>query len=944
MAVHGPAGVATESFARRYIIEREIGRGGTATVYLARDTERGQSVAIKILRSELNETSAARHFLREVRSTSALEHPHIVGVLEDGEHDGRLYIVLPYLDGGTLRQRLEREKQLPIHEAVAIARIMADALDHAHRHGLIHRDVKPENILFTAGEPCLADFGIARAFEKALADTSTSSGIVRGTPAYMSPEQASGDRDYDGRSDIFSLGCVLYEMLAGVPAFIGATAGAVIAQRFMHPPRDVRVYRSTVSPALSAIIAKALSLEAADRFRTAGEMVRALDGVSSGAEAVSRFRAARVTSWARRRRRWIAVGAVAAVAISVVTWRNVTAGTSRFNERDWILVADFDGPADDPQLAAAVRELTTAELNQSRFVSTLPRSQLSTTMRLAGIPDTSKVGLQLARELAYRSAVRAVLVGSISRLGRSNYSIVLHVVDADDGSDILSVAGAAYDSTLVTTVQRLVGEVRSGLGERRKSIEATLPLYQVATPSFDAYRRYVEGIQLQTRGDGRGSNRVLREAIALDTGFAAAWFTMAWNYLNDRMLDSARWAFAEAKRHETRLSELQRYRLEADVAYTLDYDLPAAIRAYDMYLAQSPRSWAVHNNRGLYLDALGRYEDALESLDRAVASHPFGPKRAQIQLLNKTATLICLGRLAEAEAAMRDLSGPFATYIRLMLDAATDRWSEADSLAPAAASAPSVPGWLRVEATAMTASSRASRGAVRSADEVFARGSTSATPDVKRWYHRARQLLAMASERPVPPLPNDLAGDTSLAGRVTAALAAAVAGDTTLGRELLARATAAPETDRRRLGNGPVLIQSLLDADGQRWRQAADRIAPAAAQGENDSVILDRVGSLSLRWLTADAFAHAGRLDSAAAYLELAIRPERMPGTEFALRGLVLPFAHRRLARWYTSMGRSDDAARHWRAFVDAFTTPDPELVPLLIEARQALARLHAAA
>ena len=160
-----------------------------------------------------------------------------------------------------------------------------------------------------------------------------------------------------------------------------------------------------------------------------------------------------------------------------------------------------------------------------------------------------------------------------------------------------------------------------GLGERRASIEATVPLYQAATPSFAAFRLYIEGLRLQTRGDGRGSNRLLREAIALDTGFASAWLSMGWNYLNDRTLDSARWAFGRAKQLESRLADLQRYRLDADVAYTLNYDLPAAINAYDLFLAESPRSWAAYNNRGSYLMALGRYEDALESFERAVAAH-----------------------------------------------------------------------------------------------------------------------------------------------------------------------------------------------------------------------------------------------------------------------------------------------------------------------------------
>jgi tetratricopeptide (TPR) repeat protein/tRNA A-37 threonylcarbamoyl transferase component Bud32 len=933
------------NLAERYAIECEIGRGATAIVYRARDRVEGRAVAIKLLRAEISQVTAVRHFLREIRNHSGLHHPNIVPVLEAGDHDGQLFLVLPFMEGGTLRERLQREPQLPIVDAVAIARTIAMALEHAHQHGLIHRDVKPENILFTAGEPCLADFGIARALERALGDTSTSAGIVRGTLAYMSPEQASAERSYDGRSDVYSLGCVLYEMLAGVPAFIGPTPEAVLAQRFAHPPRELRVYRPTVSPAVEAVVSKALQFAPADRFRTAQEMAEALSADNLAAQAAvlegeKRYAAGFGATMSRGRWRIARIAAAAAALVAVFALvQRFGLSAEHFRERDWILVGDFEGPEDDADIANAVRELTTVELNQSRFLSTLPRSQLSATMRLAGVPDTTRVGPQLARELAYRSAVRAVLVGSVKHLGSQNYSIVLHVVNADDGTDIWSAAGAAHDTTLITTVQRLARELRAKLGERRTAIEATLPLYQVATPSFTAYRKYTAGMSLQTRGDGRGSNRLLREALALDTGFASAWFSMGWNYLNDRMLDSARWAFGQALARHGRLSELQRYRLEADAAYTVEYDVPAAIRAYDLYLAVSPRSWAVHNNRGLYLLALNRYEDALESFNRAVAAHPFGPQRAQIQVMNQAATLLALRRVAEAENAARDLTGPFAQYIHLMRATATNRWRDADSAGTAAATAPSSPAWLRVQATAVGASGRASRGAVRSADEMLAHASVDASPDVARWFYRVRALLALVSERSIPALPTKLVTDTSPPGLVTAGLAAVLRNDTATARASLQRLSSALPGVQRRLGSGPTLIAAWLHARKGDWGQAA-RISASAAQGEHDTALLDRVGSLSLRWLAAEAFARSGRLDSAIAMLELAIKPERMPGNEFAQRGLVVTFAQRRLAQWYSARGSRDSAAKHWRAFLEAFTEPDPELAPLASEARIALREL----
>jgi tetratricopeptide (TPR) repeat protein len=624
------------------------------------------------------------------------------------------------------------------------------------------------------------------------------------------------------------------------------------------------------------------------------------------------------------------------VTFTGLWWR--ARGASRFQARDWILVADFDGPSDDPGLGDAVRELATAELNQSTFLSTVPRQQLSAAMQLAQIPETTHVGPQLARELAYRTAVRAVLVGGIARMGGANYSVVLHVVDAADGTDIVSVAGAAADSNLVTSVQRLAGQVREALGERRSAVEANLPLDQVATPSFAAYRRYVEGLNLQTKGDGISSNRVLREALAMDTGFASAWFAMGWNYLNDRMLDSARVAFAEALRRPDRLGVPRRYRAEADAAYAIRYDLVGAIRAYDLYLEHFPRSYSVLNSRGLYLLALGRYEDALRDFEQAVKIHPFGPSQAQMQLANEAATLVTLGRMGEARVAARGLTGPFAEYLRMMVAVATDQWGEADSVATSAAGAPSSPNWLRAQAVATAASARAARGAVAAADSELSQAGVGAAPDVARWYARARLLLADAAGRPAPGLPTTVASDTTAPGLVTYGLWAAAARDTVTAGRRLRRVLAFPAEVRAGLGYGPELLEASIAARGGRWAEVIRLIGAPAARGEHDTTLLDRVSSLSLRWLVAVAYAQLGQPDSAIKMMELVIQPTRMPGNAFAIRGIPYSFAHRRLALWYAMVGRPDVARTHWRVFLETMRTPDADLVPLIEAARRSYA------
>src|SRR3989454_2828907 len=270
------------SLAGRYTIERELGRGGMATVYLARDLKHDRLVAVKVLRPELAAALGAERFLGEIRLTAQLQHPHILTLIDSGEADGFLYYVMPYVEGESLRQHLEREAQLPLDEALRITRVIASALDFAHARGIIHRDIKPENVMLHQGEPMVADFGIALAVSAAGQERLTGTGISLGTPAYMSPEQASGERKLDGRSDQYSLACVLYEMLAGEPPYTGPTAQAIIAKRLTEPIPHLGTVRR-VSPAVEAAVTKALAKTPADRFATVGAFVAALTAGSTRA-------------------------------------------------------------------------------------------------------------------------------------------------------------------------------------------------------------------------------------------------------------------------------------------------------------------------------------------------------------------------------------------------------------------------------------------------------------------------------------------------------------------------------------------------------------------------------------------------------------------------------------------------------------------------------------
>src|SRR5437660_9426038 len=264
------------ALADRYAIDRELGHGGTATVYLAQDLKHGRSVAVKVLRPELAAALGAERFLREIEIAARLTHPHILPLHDSGEAKGFLYYVMPFVDGESLRDRLRREQQLPIEEAVRIAREVATALSHAHSHDVVHRDIKPENILLSGGEAVVADFGIARAIVAAGAETLTDTGLAVGTPGYMSPEQATGAEHVDGRSDIYSLGCVLYEMLAGHPPFTGSNAQEILGRHAIDGVPAVRAARNGVPLAVEQTITRSLAKQPADRFATTDEFAEAL--------------------------------------------------------------------------------------------------------------------------------------------------------------------------------------------------------------------------------------------------------------------------------------------------------------------------------------------------------------------------------------------------------------------------------------------------------------------------------------------------------------------------------------------------------------------------------------------------------------------------------------------------------------------------------------------
>jgi serine/threonine protein kinase len=310
----------TAALAGRYAVERELGAGGMATVYLAHDLKHNRKVALKVLRPELAAALGHERFLREIEIAAGLGHPHILPLYDSG-HAGAtteqgtegqstegadfLFYVMPYVEGESLRDRIRREKQLPLDDAMKLAREVADALSYAHSRGVIHRDIKPENVMLQSGHAVVADFGIARAVDAAGGDRLTGTGVTLGTPTYMSPEQAAGETDVDGRSDLYALGCVLYEMLAGQPPFTGATAQSVISQHLTADPPPITQLRPAVPDEIAGVLQRALAKNRADRFNPVAQFADALG---------QRVRAGGAP--ASRQRRWLVPALVGTIVVA----------------------------------------------------------------------------------------------------------------------------------------------------------------------------------------------------------------------------------------------------------------------------------------------------------------------------------------------------------------------------------------------------------------------------------------------------------------------------------------------------------------------------------------------------------------------------------------------------------------------------------------------------
>ena len=562
----------------RYAIEREIGEGAMAVVYLADDLKHERNVAIKVLKPELAAAVGAERFLAEIKVTANLQHPNILPLYDSGEADKFLYYVMPYIEGATLRDKLDREKQLAVEETVEIAKSVAGALSFAHARNVIHRDIKPENILLQSGQALIADFGIALALKAVGGDRLTATGLSVGTPTYMSPEQAGGDTQLDGRSDLYSLACVLYEMLVGEPPFTGPTAQAVVARHMIDPVPPANTVRPDIPSGVVRALGKALGKTPSDRFASAAAFAEALTE-----ETTER------------------VAAIEAVA--VLPLRSMSA---------------------DPDDEFFADGITEEIINALAHLEGLRVAAASSAFAFKGKNEDLRV-------VAQKLDVQAVVEGSVRKDG-SRLRITVQLVNASDGYDLWS---ERYEREL-TDVFAIQDEIATAIADRLQLALAGSPdgpLVKPSTANVDAYQLYLKGrILLYRRGLGIGEAlECFKQAIELDPGFALAYAGLA---DATTMLEWHGWAppgeaIPTAKQAAERSLELgpdlaEAHSALACVLLVYGWEWEAADRQFRRALELNPnyvqaRVWHWYFNMQL---VQGRFDEAVEETRRTVEIDP----------------------------------------------------------------------------------------------------------------------------------------------------------------------------------------------------------------------------------------------------------------------------------------------------------------------------------
>jgi len=575
-----------DALSHSYTIDRELGRGGMATVYLAQDTKHERLVALKVLHPDLAASLGPDRFLREIKLAARLNHPHILPLHDSGAAEGFLYYVMPYVEGESLRERLDREHQLPVDEAVHHGRAIASALDYAHRQGIVHRDIKPENVMLYEGEAMVMDFGIAKAVTAAGTETLTQTGMMIGTPAYVSPEQAAGETNLDGKSDQYSLACMLYEMLTGERPFAGATPQATMAKRFTEMPRPVRDVRSGVPESVEKAVTKAMSTDASGRYSTAAQFAQAL---ASGSM---------VTPTDTATLPHAAISAAKSVA--VLPFTNMSADP----ENEYFT----DGMAEE-----IINALT--KIQSLRVIS-----RTSSFVFKGKSEDIGEIGRKLK--------VSTVLEGSVRKMG-NRLRIAAQLVNVADGSNLWS---EKYDRE-IEDVFAIQDDISAAIVKALRVILTEGEKQQIAkarTENVEAYDFYLRGRQYfhqLRRKSLEYARQMFNKAIEIDPEYARAWAGVADSCsLLYQYFDARDFNLRQADTASRKALELEPDLAEAHVARGLAVSLSKhfdeAEREFELAMKLDPKLFEAAYWYGRALQSAGRFPEAVKMFERAAALRP----------------------------------------------------------------------------------------------------------------------------------------------------------------------------------------------------------------------------------------------------------------------------------------------------------------------------------
>jgi tRNA A-37 threonylcarbamoyl transferase component Bud32/tetratricopeptide (TPR) repeat protein len=1042
-----------------YTLGTELGGGGMSRVFAATETSLGRQVVVKVLPPEMAEGVSIERFKREIQLAAQLRHPHIVPVLAAGASEGLPYYTMPLEEGHSLRARLSKSGPMPVTEVISVLRDVAKALAYAHDRGVVHRDIKPDNVLLTGGAAVVTDFGVAKALAASRREnvgvTLTQIGSSLGTPAYMAPEQAAADENTNHRADIYAYGVMAYEMLAGRAPFHGKSGQKLLAAQMSERPEPIEEIRPDVPPLLGQLVMKCLEKDADDRPQSATDLVRVLETVTSGGN----MPAMPEILLGGRRRLWralatyalsfVGVAILAKAAIIVlglpdwvfpgalimmalglpvilftafvhhgahqamtssmltpggsrtahstmtriavkaspwVSWRKTAIGgmialgafavlvgafmvlralgigpagsllaSGKLKSNEQLLVTDFGATGADTSLGSAVTEAVRADLGESSVISVVPASMVGAALTRMQRPTSSRLDLSLAREVAQREGVRAVVDGNVRQLG-DGYLLSLKLVAAESGDELASFHETIDGpKQLIPAVDKLVRQLRGKIGESLKAVRANPALEEVTTPSLAALKKYAAGVRAaDMEADYQKAGGLLREAVAEDTTFAAAYRKLGIVLSNiDRPREQSDSAFERAFRYRDRLTDRERNlaigsyyfvgpgrdRRQAATAFEtiLEHDSmnSVAINNYAIILADR-RDWArsemvlrpVATSRTATLQAITNLvlalleQNKIDQADSVVAAamkaHPSSELVSMLKvsvlyargLVDSTAGILAGKRSGDTDADMRAnaaarladiemLRGHLASYARLNADGYALDSARGSPRAPLSEALDSafVATWF-LERPAQS---------VRLLDAALVRTPLRSISEPRRPALRVATLYALAGRpdraRSIVTQYSSEMRDTALRNEQAPEL------HNTMAEIALA--------ERR-----PMDAVSEIRQGDQRVDGPADGCEPC---------FLGRLGR---------AYDQANMGDSTiATYERYLAAPDVLAG--FQLVGAIYTAGvHKRLGELYEARGDREKALSHYLAFIALWKDADPELQPKVAQAKARVARL----